>query len=502
MKQWTALLAALALMLGLTACGGKAETVPEETPAEETARREVTFQDDSGEYTADDGTVLLTWSWMEPVVSGVDGAGAINAASAERTERFLDDVETRITDAENLYDGAPELWTGDGHYAMDRTVSVSRLDDEAVSFVYEDTSYSMGAHGYTATYGAVYDARSGEELTLAALSDDEAGLRAYLRAYILNLSKTEEYTENGYSLFFDGYEAYISDVVADGLWYFDADGMVFISQPYVLGSYAAGTILFPIPYGALLGQIDDRWIPAGTEPVDTPEPVPGSETVTVTFSQMAGDSLAEDGTVLLHHDYTLAAVSGVPGADAINAALQASRDAFYDGEGGVNTWQENAGEAYANGWWMEGEPYELTQDSWAERADTAVISLCSNTYTYAQGAHGYNAVSGRVFDSRTGAEVTLAALSDDEAGLRAYLEAYILNLSKTDAYADNGYSPFFDGYEAYISDVVADGLWYFNGEGMVFIAQPYMLAPYAYGTIFFTVPYADLTGVVDSQWLL
>ena len=39
MKQWTALLAALALMLGLTACGGKAETVPEETPAEETARR-------------------------------------------------------------------------------------------------------------------------------------------------------------------------------------------------------------------------------------------------------------------------------------------------------------------------------------------------------------------------------------------------------------------------------------------------------------------------------
>ena len=253
MKQWTALLAALALMLGLTACGGKAETVPEETPAEETARREVTFQDDSGEYTADDGTVLLTWSWMEPVVSGVDGAGAINAASAERTERFLDDVETRITDAENLYDGAPELWTGDGHYAMDRTVSVSRLDDEAVSFVYEDTSYSMGAHGYTATYGAVYDARSGEELTLAALSDDEAGLRAYLRAYILNLSKTEEYTENGYSLFFDGYEAYISDVVADGLWYFDADGMVFISQPYVLGSYAAGTILFPIPYGALLG---------------------------------------------------------------------------------------------------------------------------------------------------------------------------------------------------------------------------------------------------------
>ena len=44
--------------------------------------------------------------------------------------------------------------------------------------------------------------------------------------------------------------------------------------------------------------------------------------------------------------------------------------------------------------------------------------------------------------------------------------------------------------------------WYFNREGMVFIAQPYMLAPYAYGTIFFTVPYADLTGVVDSQWLL
>lgn len=36
-------------------------------------------------------------------------------------------------------------------------------------------------------------------------------------------------------------------------WYFDRSGLSFISNPYVLGSYAAGTFEFNIPYDQLTG---------------------------------------------------------------------------------------------------------------------------------------------------------------------------------------------------------------------------------------------------------
>ena len=41
-----------------------------------------------------------------------------------------------------------------------------------LSITYDDTSYLGGAHGYTGRYGHTFDIRTGQELTLADLTDN------------------------------------------------------------------------------------------------------------------------------------------------------------------------------------------------------------------------------------------------------------------------------------------------------------------------------------------
>ena len=93
-NKLTAGVLSLALLLSLAACGNREGAAagspePSEEPAVETASREVTYRLDSNEFTAEDGTTLLIWSYQEPVVTGVPGADAINAASGARTELFF-----------------------------------------------------------------------------------------------------------------------------------------------------------------------------------------------------------------------------------------------------------------------------------------------------------------------------------------------------------------------------------------------------------------------------
>lgn len=277
--KWNGIIAsaaAVALLTGLTACGEPAQTPnePEPTPvvtetpgpvrAEVPIWVEITSR--QGEATSRQGETVMTYDWQQPRVTGVPGAEQINAALQQKEEDFLHGtggVEELSAEAEEFYNTCGELGST---YALSSGVSVARADDRVISLIFGDYAYTGGAHGYTGTSGWVYDSRTGQRLGLADLSGDETALKAFFVQYITELSKTEEYTYDGQSLFFDDYEQWIPDVVADGLWYFDNEGITFVSQPYVLSSYAAGTIFFPIPYEDLEGVIDSRWLPETAAP--------------------------------------------------------------------------------------------------------------------------------------------------------------------------------------------------------------------------------------------
>lgn len=277
--KWNQMIAAsavVALLTGLTACGEQGQTPnePEATPVvTETPGPvrtdgpiwvEVTSQ--QGEVTSQQGETVMIYDWQQPRVMGVPGAEQINAAMKQKEENFLygtGGVEELSAEAEEFYNAYGDFGST---YALSSGVSVARADDRVISMIFGDYTYTGGAHGYAGTSGWVYDSQTGQCLGLADLSGDETALKEFFVQYITELSKTEDYTYEGQTIFFDDYEQWIPDVVADGLWYFNNEGITFISQPYVLSSYAAGTIFFPIPYEDLEGVIDSRWLPETAAP--------------------------------------------------------------------------------------------------------------------------------------------------------------------------------------------------------------------------------------------
>ena len=45
-----------------------------------------------------------------------------------------------------------------------------------------------------------------------------------------------------------------------------------------------------------------------------------------------------------------------------------------------------------------------------------------------------------------------------------------------------------------------DDVWYFDAEGITVICNTYLIAPYAAGDIRLTVPYAELTSLLDAKY--
>lgn len=276
MGRKLAYLPALALLLTLSGCESAVRgnwmpaekstrqihaPVRESLAGEETAGVMVTYSTEHGltvpsipyypEFEA--GNEGLAWNCSCPVVEGVPGAAAINQAA----RRYHDTYMALIRAAGETWDIKKELDQGSPTSVKERQVGVWRADRAVVSLVYMDYEcWYLGAHGYTEVWSAVFDAQTGQQLTLADLSDDEAALRQFAETYLLELSKTEFPEE----IFFDGYEENIPNIIKDGRWGFTGDGLRFVANPYELASYSMGHLYFTIPYEDLKGHVDDKWL--------------------------------------------------------------------------------------------------------------------------------------------------------------------------------------------------------------------------------------------------
>lgn len=297
MRRRLAFFLSLALMAGFCACTAErtawlpAAKAPRQTEAparwsltgEEADGVMVTYSTEHGFIEAEtapypdaevSGPLGLSWFWTCPVVEGVPGAAAINQAAQKYNDKYMDYIRRGgeawgIPEEERIDNGR---WPPP--QAMERQVGVWRADQTVVDLVYMDYAYNYGgAHGYNRVWTAVFDAQTGRPLTLADLSDDEAALRQFAEAYLLELSKTEFPEE----IFFDGYEENIPKIVENGLWGFTGKGLLFMANPYELASYGAGYQRFIIPYEDLKGHVDDKWLlAAGHRPL-TPPDVPEVE---------------------------------------------------------------------------------------------------------------------------------------------------------------------------------------------------------------------------------
>lgn len=212
---------------------------------------------------------ILTFSYDTPQVhiEGNDAAAAaINDHIAVLDELYYsgtgngDGINAMLEMALDNYSYAMDTGAELGlEYSSDRTVSVPRADNAVVSLILSTNTYTGGVHGNYFDRGYVYDAQTGELLTLEKLTSDADAFSAFAASYLVELAKNDE-TYASLDLIEDLPSA-MAALLREGSWYFDDNGLVVFSDVYELASYAEGIIRFTIPYGALEDYIDAKWLP-------------------------------------------------------------------------------------------------------------------------------------------------------------------------------------------------------------------------------------------------
>lgn len=268
MRKSVAMLLVAGLLLCLFGCGSKS--------VQAASGVWVSYREDAGSVKSEDDTEIFVYSYQQPVLQGsAPGIHMINTKLDNATTAFL----YGSGGVEEMTELAKMDWRESWFncYRLERKTSVARLDDVVASFRYEDYAFNGGVHGNTYEYGMTYDMVSGEHMTLANLTEDEAGLKLVCRQHLLEVMGAEDFP--GRENLMDGYEQQLDSVMKN--WVLTDEGLQFIAQPYIISNYAMGTLRITVPYEKIAHVLLEKWLPAekghggGTvsvTQVDSPEP--------------------------------------------------------------------------------------------------------------------------------------------------------------------------------------------------------------------------------------
>lgn len=279
MKKFIAFSLCAAMALSLAACGDNSITAssapaadasvsasapdapsePETSDAPTLSSVTVDLSDvQTEEHTADDGTLLLSISTQQPKLENPDELAALTAIQAD-----IDSEVNTIMHPEDEDPLAAAQYDYEQAAADDRefvpsseelTFTVQRNDGVVLSLVGSLWSYGGGPHGNTYTFCLNYNVSTGARITLETLG------QAFIdTATQLVLDQAAAKNEETPGLLIDDYATYIGDVVSDDTFYFTDDAVVFVSGEYVIQSYAAGIIEFPVPYLQLSSVLPEAY---------------------------------------------------------------------------------------------------------------------------------------------------------------------------------------------------------------------------------------------------
>lgn len=204
--------------------------------------------------TAEDGTLIYVRSYIQPTVT-IEGNEAasenINSDIRSRIDSFTASNEMQ-NEAREYY----EISLNDkdyifNEYSENLDFEAARSDTNVISFIMTVYSYAGGAHGNYGRFGINYNTGSGELIAFDELTEDAGKFYNDTLAFNQALAQTDEYKERMFTEDFLGDGEFEKVLYADEKWYLSNDGLVFISNPYELGPYAAGVIEFVIPYDKL-----------------------------------------------------------------------------------------------------------------------------------------------------------------------------------------------------------------------------------------------------------
>ncbi len=144
-------------------------------------------------------------------------------------------------------------------FSQNRYVRVTRGDSAVVSFRMFDKA-NLGSGSASAITGHNYDAYTGAELKLADITDNtEEFVNTCSEEIFSILTDESRYAD---LLFVEGYTDKVKDLVSDGHWYMNNDGVVIAINPGEIADSAEGAFEFTVKYDVLAGKIKDEFIPA------------------------------------------------------------------------------------------------------------------------------------------------------------------------------------------------------------------------------------------------
>lgn len=214
------------------------------------------LSESSSFYSKTDGSVcVLEASASYPYITIAQNPAVsdrMNAAISSELDTFWNFEKENAVYADEDY----QMSLGDAEYAFQPysasfSFALKRCDDRIISIVFNQYDYSGGAHGNSWSYGITFDAVSGDRLHLEGLSGDSSGFYQTLLSNLNTQAALPAYKD---FVFEDFYADIENSLLKDSdVWYLDSSGLTFLSNPYVLGPYAAGTFEFNIPYSELEG---------------------------------------------------------------------------------------------------------------------------------------------------------------------------------------------------------------------------------------------------------
>lgn len=291
MKKALTLMLTLALLL--SGCASKpqnpaAETpgVPEAvTPAEppelpeavpQSWNYDVATEKTTEEYKAEDGTLLASWSYEQPVLrlknqaeeifSGDMAADGVTEAQLAACKAFNTAAAQAAAEArksfESLKESAMEQYTEMGE--ENRDYFGVHTEETTVGSVYRSGDllevpmlfygYWGGAHGGASVQYLHFDLGTGEFFTLNDLSDDPTALREGLAEEVIWQIYTDEILRDG---MFDEFEETIR-AKEDFNVSFGGDSLTVNFDQYEIAPYAVGMPEFTVPYANIERYLNER----------------------------------------------------------------------------------------------------------------------------------------------------------------------------------------------------------------------------------------------------
>ncbi len=208
---------------------------------------------------ADDGAVVFQYTYQ---------AMSLVVPEQEIADKIIIDYCSRIDSASKaaedvrqqaLTDYGTDGWNGS--YLYDTIYTPMRIDQGVLSLYGSTVFVARSSHPTYVCSGANYNMITGDVLTLGSILQGQTSMASLCELVIEYLDTVaKEYSlREGFAQTVR--QRFERDASFDEDWYFSRTGLCFFFAPYEIAPYSSGTVIAEIPYGKLLGILDDSFFP-------------------------------------------------------------------------------------------------------------------------------------------------------------------------------------------------------------------------------------------------